>query len=194
LNKYPNSALAKKAFEQHRSDPDSETFVDGDPERFRYCLDYLRRGKATLPRRISKAFILDDLKEYGIEGVDPDTILLDDPSVFDAASKIRQLELDHKATMQRLQREHDVALKRLTQEREYETAAYACFKYFLDGGTLVNITTTTTGLNFSHPLEANMLNRALVKYGLQYKSSTEYGKGMYSLTLEEIPTKKRKHV
>ena len=62
LSNHPDTMLACSASDQWEEDPETEIFVERDGERFKYCLDYLRDGRARLPLIASKEAVIDDLK------------------------------------------------------------------------------------------------------------------------------------
>ena len=52
------------------------TFIDRDPDRFAYCLDYMRgNGKVYLPEMVSIMAFIDELKFFGFEDVDETKIV-----------------------------------------------------------------------------------------------------------------------
>lgn len=48
--------------------------LDGDPKRFPYVIDWMRKGRVQLPHGISKRDFLDDLEGYGFTRIDSATI------------------------------------------------------------------------------------------------------------------------
>jgi hypothetical protein len=71
---HPDTMLARIASETWQKDPTATIFINGDGERFRYVLDYLRTGSISLPITVSKPAILQDLEYYGFENIDPNNI------------------------------------------------------------------------------------------------------------------------
>jgi hypothetical protein len=71
---YPDTMLARIASETWQEDRTATIFIDGDVERFRYVLDYLRTGSILLPLTVPKPAILKDLEYYGFENVNPNDI------------------------------------------------------------------------------------------------------------------------
>ena len=71
LEQYPSTMLYCAAAERWQTNPKSTIFIEGDGERFRYCLDYMRRQRVDLPVNIPKAAVLADLDYYGFPDVDP---------------------------------------------------------------------------------------------------------------------------
>lgn len=74
LSSYPNTMLACSASKHWQEDPESEIFIERDGERFKFCLDYLRDGRAMLPIVISKEAVIQDLMYYGVDIVDENAI------------------------------------------------------------------------------------------------------------------------
>jgi len=71
LKRFPDTLLAQKASDE------SETpiFIDRDPDRFAYCLDYMRDGgKLHLPEVITKSSILQELGYFGFGDIDESLI------------------------------------------------------------------------------------------------------------------------
>lgn len=84
LDSFPNTMLARAASDEWKhkgkdndsgnDDDDNPIFLDCDSERFRYCLDYMRHGKVSLPITESKSALLAELSYYGFEDVQPNMI------------------------------------------------------------------------------------------------------------------------
>ena len=74
LSKHPNTMLARTASDKWHEEPHSEIYIDRDGERFKYCLDYLQYGHVLLPLEVSKDALVEDLKYYGVENINEDSI------------------------------------------------------------------------------------------------------------------------
>ena len=135
LDKYPDSMLANRAYGATSNDPDSPIFIDGDGERFRYCLDYLRHGRAYLPWTVSKDGILHDLEYYGIENVNADAI--DESSAsLTAAAQMFKVESEYEKEMG----EYEAQIAEIERMKRHAMVAFACFKKFSQTGSLTEIT------------------------------------------------------
>ena len=78
LKRFPDTPLAKKALKAGNST--TPIFLDRDPDRFGYCLDFMRDGGILhLPEMITKASILHDLQYLGFEDID-DSLINDETS------------------------------------------------------------------------------------------------------------------
>ena len=71
LELYPSTMLYSAAAERWQTDPNATIFIQGNGERFQYCLDYMLRQRVHLPLTIPKAAVLADLDYYGFPDVDP---------------------------------------------------------------------------------------------------------------------------
>jgi len=74
IESFPSTMLARMVSETWQDDSEATLFIDRDGERFRYCLDYMRDGKVSLPLTVSKGAFLQDLDYYGFEDVDPNLV------------------------------------------------------------------------------------------------------------------------
>jgi hypothetical protein len=83
LRKFPDSILAKKAEETPYGMPFPIIFYR-DSERFRYCLEFMRDGRVSLPVGVSKKSLLTDLEFYGLRVDDDDVV--DESSAHSAAA------------------------------------------------------------------------------------------------------------
>ena len=78
LERYPETLLAKKAASTESLS--SPIFLDRDPDRFAYCLDYMRdNGKVHLPEAVSKSAVLEELVFLGFQDILDESILDDKP-------------------------------------------------------------------------------------------------------------------
>jgi hypothetical protein len=83
LRKFPDSILAKTAAKTPSGMPFPICF-DRDSERFRYCLEFMRDGRVSLPVGVSKKSLLTELEFYGLR-VDNDDVV-DESSAHAAAA------------------------------------------------------------------------------------------------------------
>jgi len=58
LMRRPETMLARSASDLWHKDSDQEIFLNGDGERFRYVLDYLRNGEYPSPRLLTISYTL----------------------------------------------------------------------------------------------------------------------------------------
>eukprot|EP00980_Cylindrotheca_fusiformis_P015334 scaffold4282_cov112-Cylindrotheca_fusiformis.AAC.17 len=77
LRQYPDTILAKKA-EEIPYGMSLPIMFDRDGERFRYCLEFMRDGRVSLPVSASRQAVLEDLKFYGF--------VLEDENLVDGSS------------------------------------------------------------------------------------------------------------
>ena len=91
LEQYPSTMLYCDAAERWQTDSQATIFIEGDGERFRYCLDYMRRQRVHLPMTIPKAAVLADLDYYGFPDVDPS--LVHGNSLIDEVAESHAMEL-----------------------------------------------------------------------------------------------------
>jgi BTB/POZ domain len=56
------------------SNHNSPIFIDGNEQRFRHVIDYMRYRKVELPEHVGKESFLTDLDYYGFDRVDPNQI------------------------------------------------------------------------------------------------------------------------
>ena len=119
LAKYPSTKLAriyKKKRNRILESSDSESdnndvvFLDGNPDRFQYVLDYMRRRYDImyLPNTVSKEAFLNDLDSYGFDAVDPSTILVQGEKVTN---------LEHFEDLLALEREVKTALSKIKKRK-----------------------------------------------------------------------------
>ena len=92
LEQYPSSMLYCAAAERWQTDPKATIFIEGDGERFRYCLDYMRHQRVHLPLTIPKAAVLADLDYYGFHDVDP--LLVNGNSDIDELAELNEKIMD----------------------------------------------------------------------------------------------------
>ena len=77
IERFPDTILARMTSELWlggNKAKDEPIFIERDGERFRYCLDYMRDGRVSVPITASKDGIVKDLEYYGFEGVDSTAI------------------------------------------------------------------------------------------------------------------------
>jgi hypothetical protein len=75
VNSFPNTLLAKSASKQWNEDSSAEIFIERDGSSFQHVLCYMRDGHANLPVCVSKDAVLEDLKYYGFEDVNVESIV-----------------------------------------------------------------------------------------------------------------------
>ena len=74
IERFPDTILARMTSELWlggENAKDEPIFIERDGERFRYCLDYMRDGRVSVPITASKDGIVKDLEYYGFEEIDP---------------------------------------------------------------------------------------------------------------------------
>ena len=131
LEQHPTSMLAQLVAEACHEDADSPIFIDGDGERFRYCLDYLRHGRAYLPWTVSKDSLLQDLEYYGIPNINIDAI--DESSAsLTAAAQMFKIETEYQKEL----REYDAQIEEIERHKRYVMVAHACLQKFGQTGSL----------------------------------------------------------
>mmetsp|Transcript_33310 Transcript_33310/g.80575 ORF Transcript_33310/g.80575 Transcript_33310/m.80575 type:complete len:208 (+) Transcript_33310:1205-1828(+) len=87
LQRFPDTILAKKA----STEESSPIFLDRDPDRFAYCLDFMRdNGEVHLPETVTKAALLGELKFFGFAYFKEDQID-DQQSKRQAAIRIQDI-------------------------------------------------------------------------------------------------------
>jgi hypothetical protein len=113
------------------SDPKSSTiFLDRDGQRFRCCLDIMRDGRVALPVSVAKEALLQDLKYYGLNDVDPDVISTTD-STLASLKQVANLTVSHNQKMQNYKEAvHDLEqnYKKVVHglEQNYQKAVLDC--------------------------------------------------------------------
>mmetsp|Transcript_39113 Transcript_39113/g.94547 ORF Transcript_39113/g.94547 Transcript_39113/m.94547 type:complete len:225 (-) Transcript_39113:162-836(-) len=81
LERFPTTILAQKVEEVENEASSSTTpiFFDRDPDRFAFCLDYMRdNGNVHLPETVSKAALLKELKFFGFADTIDETKIHDE--------------------------------------------------------------------------------------------------------------------
>lgn len=131
---HENSMLARAGTWQ--SNPEMAIFIDGDGERFRYCLDFMRHGRVHLPLAVSRAAILQDLDYYGIQVSDPSLIDGSCASV-EAAEHMANKENNYSQTVsaydeqiQKLQSAYGDEIRKLKLKRSSFVLAFECYKLY----------------------------------------------------------------
>ena len=122
LEKFPNTMLAEKA----SSSSPFPIFVDRDPDRFAFCLDYMRdNGKVYLPETVSKMSVLEELKFFGFKDVD-ETKICNEKSKQNCVIRFHQVSEMCKERIVNLENEVErliaetKALEAQRARREYE--------------------------------------------------------------------------
>ena len=135
LAKYPTSILATLSSENGQDNPDSTIFIDADGERFRYCLDYMRHGRAFLPWTVSKDAVLQDLSYFGIEHVNPNDID-ESAASLTAAAQMFKVERQYQQEL----KEYDAQIEEIQRTKRHVMVAHACFRKFSQSGSLHELT------------------------------------------------------
>ena len=115
------SVLVKKSSEA----ASSPIFIDRDPDRFAYCLDYMRdNGRVFLAENVSKDALMEELKFFGFDDVDDSRIMYDDTAKRQTAARFQTI------VQQSLQNIADMKnqLESLKQKIETEEVALYCFR------------------------------------------------------------------
>jgi hypothetical protein len=166
--------LARIASETWQTDPAATIFINGDGERFRYVLDYLRKGSISLPLTVPKQAILTDLEYYGFENVNPNEIDGWGNASFEAALHIRK----KKAKKRELVEDIDMKIETLKLGKSFVLIAHGCFEYCYSGtGGMEDIVlaqTADTGIHndlryaFDERFDEELFNKHLAEYGLYH--------------------------
>lgn len=135
LDKYPASVLTTLSHQNQGDEPHESIFIDANGERFRYCLDYMRHGRAFLPWNVSKDAVLHDLDYFGIGNVDPDNINESTASLA-AAAQMFKVESQYQQELQ----EYDARIEEIEREKQHLMVAHACFRKFSQTGSLHELT------------------------------------------------------
>jgi len=125
LMKEPDTMLARSASKVWQNDPNKEIFLNGDRERFRYVLDYLRNGEVDLPLTIPKPALLKDLDYYGFQNID-ESRLKPYGCGPDIGAIIRQAEKNLDERLDGI----DTEIESLKAVRYSHIVAYHCFLRF----------------------------------------------------------------
>lgn len=127
LEQYPSTMLYCAAAKRWQTDSQATIFIEGDGERFRYCLDYMRRQRVHLPMTIPKAAVLADLDYYGFPDVDPS--LVHGKTLFDDVTELRAMEREKESEL------HEMKLKKAC----VLFASECCTTYALTGKLAISI-------------------------------------------------------
>lgn len=140
LSDHPTTLMAKIASKTWQQDGlDQPYFIDGDGERFRYCLDYMRRGRVYLPLTVSKGSLLQDLDYYGFEGVD-ESLIDGSSTTIQAVAHLAKREVHHTNELE----EYDDQIREIQIKRRCVVVAHACFKDYSERCALDDIMHTVT--------------------------------------------------
>jgi hypothetical protein len=168
---HPDTMLARITSETWQKDPTETIFINGDGERFRYVLDYLRTGSICLPLTVPKPAILKDLEYYGFENVNPDDI--DGCSAnFEAATHMSKMDAHVTKNV-----------KALKLDAAYSLISYECCKYYSNGGAQGQNTFTVNFANsgYQGDKQKNLLDECVFAFQKQFDSThfnkrlAEYG-------------------
>lgn len=124
LKRFPDTLLGQKASDE------SETpiFIDRDPDRFAYCLDYMRDGgKLHLPEVITKSSILQELRYFGFGDID-ESLINDETSKL-TSTRLNDVVLRAHQKVAKMQQEYaDLGVK-----LRYEKIALICLQESVEG-------------------------------------------------------------
>ena len=125
IQRYPNTMLARMISEEWQNSNGSNTnelFIERDGDRFRYVLDYLRDGKIILPITIPKSSLMEELKYYGIENVNENSLNESAANVFQMGQTMRKLTTE--------QQELNKVMESLFRQYRVARAASMCAQNF----------------------------------------------------------------
>ncbi|KAL3933795.1 MAG: hypothetical protein SGARI_003626 [Bacillariaceae sp.] len=91
--------IVSELWQKDEDNKDKPIFIERDGHRFRYVLDYMRDGKATLSvgkESVSKQSLLEELTYFGFQDVNPKSITVDIP-VCDISKCVDGMAEDFKA-------------------------------------------------------------------------------------------------
>jgi hypothetical protein len=197
--RHHETMLARIASETWQKDPTATIFINGDGERFRYVLDYLRTGSILLPLTVSKPAILKDLEYYGFEDVNPKDIDGWDNASAEAAIHIGKKgakkdevveEIDAKIKF--LKVENDAIIEALKLEKACVLVAHKCFVLccnspptIKDNMMIINYGTIDRELRraFYTSFDEELFNKHLAQYGFYLIKHTGHPAYMVSLGL-----------
>lgn len=86
IDEFPSTVLARSVSEEWKKEGTMEDpiFIERDPTRFRFCLDYMRDKRVSLPLTESKDAFIADLEYLGFDEFDSNSLTMQLPSVADA--------------------------------------------------------------------------------------------------------------
>jgi hypothetical protein len=167
--------------------------LDGDPNRFHYIIEWMRKGRIRLPASISRPDFLADLEVYGFQRIDSETI--------EAGSKLVQaFNVKHvKSTMSK-QQEHIKELEELEKEMSDEvnygrfasTLASAAFAEMITGDDdTINLSSIGKSSwkynlrpNQAVNLEEGKLAKVFASYMAAYDMNIQHVRG-WTVSVEE---------
>jgi hypothetical protein len=187
---HPDTMLARIASETWQKDPTATIFINGDGERFRYVLDYLRTGSISLPITVSKPAILKDLEYYGFENINPNNIDGWGNASLEAAAHIGKKE----AKKDELVEEIDAKIETLKLEKAFVSIAHNCFVQCCSK----TCTMEDIGLGFTEHLDAfyhgfdeELFNKSLAEYGLYHINHGHRSNNQRTVSLGLLSTKEK---
>jgi len=120
LHRFPNTLLAQKVSDANTS----PIFIDRDPDRFAYCLDYMRDGgRLHLPEMITKSSILQDLKFLGFDDID-ESLINDETAKKASFARHNDIVVKAHQSVAKMQQEFEDLKKKLRIEK----IALICFQ------------------------------------------------------------------
>lgn len=177
IEKYPGTMLARLITETWEGkdekkrargeDEQDDIFIDADGLQFRFVLEYMRHQKVDLPMGISTKSVLHNLKYFGFDNVDPDSVTLKSANMEAA----RHLILCDK---ERIQKKEELAWI-----VDFSEIAHEVFKLFAHSGGLLKFKVriireyTPTAYFSTAPMSKgcrDVLQKCLSEYGLCYKN------------------------
>lgn len=170
LLQYPYSMLAKKALKPKQKSHENMIYIERDGERFRYCLDYLRDQKCNLPLTISRDALLDDLRYYGIQVKDKNTIkytVVDlEPRIAESSNSFGMIK-DLNNQIESKRKDVKVQIMTLLILKEYMTGTERDGKYKFQLTREMKHQVDEILVNPGEKIDVNGIKNSLSTYGLK---------------------------
>ncbi|CAJ1962113.1 unnamed protein product [Cylindrotheca closterium] len=130
LEQFPSTILAEKV--QKGSSSSIPIFIDRDPDRFAFCLDYMRDiGVVHLPENVPKPAILKDLQFLGFADIDG-TKIDDEKAKQNCLSRFNHLTEETTRRIWTLEKKAEALEKELLeQKKKHEMEKYATKKLLM---------------------------------------------------------------